>query len=65
MSGFIERKRKTQTVPQKLSGAQAANLIISSSFESYDTVGFDHAEAERVGLKFGAMAQVFPDDTGT
>lgn len=39
-------------------------MIVSSEFEPYDNVGFDHVEAERSGLKFGATAQVFPDDTG-
>ncbi|KAF9462605.1 hypothetical protein BDZ94DRAFT_1260819 [Collybia nuda] len=64
MSAFINKKRLAQVASQKLSGAQAATLIVSSEPESYDVVGFDNAEAERIGLKLGAIAQVFPDDTG-
>jgi hypothetical protein len=60
----LERKLKTQPAPQKISGTEAATLITSSSFESYETIGFDIAEAERVGFKLGEMVEVFPDDTG-
>lgn len=64
MSWFIEKKRQTQSAPKKLSGADAASLIVSSKFETYGTVGFDNTQAERIGLKLGVVVHIFPDDTG-
>ncbi|KAF8587196.1 hypothetical protein K439DRAFT_1407840 [Ramaria rubella] len=48
----------------KLSGTVAAKIILSSSFLDISDVGFDEADAKRLGLKRGAWISANPDDTG-
>jgi len=51
--------------PTKITGTDAAELIISSTFESYDVVGFDFVQATKLGVKAGDTVAIAPDDTGT
>jgi len=63
-TAHLEDLKKRSTVPQLISGTDAAKLIASSSYEPYDVVGFDQTEAKRLGLVAGQMVSMIPDDTG-
>ena len=47
-----------------MSGDDAARLIISSTYEPYDVVGFDEIEAKRLGMQAGRRVAIAPDDSG-
>jgi hypothetical protein len=49
---------------QKISGNNAAELIGSADHENPGIVGFDEAEASRLGLKAGLTVSVAPTDYG-
>lgn len=61
---MIEKEKNNQAIPRKLQGADAGNLVASSSHESLSIVGFNTLDADRLGLKKGDMVQVAPEDTG-
>jgi hypothetical protein len=66
MTKFLESKKTSQFMtPTKITGTDAAELIISSTFESYDVVGFDFVQATKLGVKAGDTVAIAPDDTGT
>ena len=48
----------------KISGADAAREIFTSPFLDLSLIGFDEAEAGRLGIKLGTRISVRPDDTG-
>lgn len=60
-----EKKQDNVAVSTVTSGADAAKLISSASFEPYEVVGFDTLEATRLGLEAGSTVAIAPDDTGT
>lgn len=64
MSAFLEDKKNNQPAAQTLKGADAAELIVGSAYESLSIVGFNTTEAERLGLKQGDEVRVAPEDTG-
>jgi len=65
MTKFLESKKTSQFMtPTKITGTDAAELIISSTFESYDVVGFDFVQATKLGVKAGDTVAIAPDDTG-
>ncbi|KAF8974318.1 hypothetical protein BDZ97DRAFT_1946033 [Flammula alnicola] len=45
LTAFIKKQQAAQKAPIKLHGLDAANKIISSTYEPYDVVGFDTIEA--------------------
>lgn len=64
MTEFIKEQQASQRAPAKLHGLDAANKIISSSYEPYDVVGFDQVEASHLGVVLGDMVKIAPEDTG-
>jgi hypothetical protein len=57
---------KTQTGAgsfTKVSGEEAAKIIISSAYD--ETLSFDERQAKLLGLSQGATVSVAPDDSGT
>jgi hypothetical protein len=61
---LIEKEKNNQATPRRLQGADAGDLMASSSHESLSVVGFNTLEADRLGLKMGDMVKVAPEDTG-
>ncbi|KIP07677.1 hypothetical protein PHLGIDRAFT_29881 [Phlebiopsis gigantea 11061_1 CR5-6] len=49
---------------EKISGTDAAKVICSSSYENVDSIGFDTAEANRLGVKQGDFVSIVPTDLG-
>ena len=49
---------------EKLTGDAAARIIASSSHEDESIVGFEEAEAKRLGFKFGDVVSIMPTDNG-
>lgn len=47
-----------------ISGDEAAQLISSSAYESYNVVGFDDIEGKRLGVQAGKLVAVAPEDSG-
>jgi len=64
MTEFIKKQQASQRAPAKLHGHDAANKIVSSTYEPYDVVGFDKTEASRLGVAMGDVVKIAPDDTG-
>ncbi|KAI0830217.1 hypothetical protein BC628DRAFT_1356943 [Trametes gibbosa] len=63
-SEYISKAGPQKLVLDKISGAQAADIITSSTLESPKAVGFDEAEAARLGIKQGQYVSVTPSDNG-
>ncbi|CDO71392.1 hypothetical protein BN946_scf184908.g150 [Trametes cinnabarina] len=53
-----------QATLQNISGEKAADIICSSVYEDPKIVGFDAADAARLGLKEGQHVSVTPTDNG-
>lgn len=64
MTEFIKKQQASQRAPAKLHGLDAANKIVSSTYEPYNVVGFDKTEASRLGVAMGEVVQIAPNDTG-
>jgi hypothetical protein len=63
MASVIKAKN-TPPIFKNTSGTEAAKLIVSSPFESYDVVGFDVLEANRLNVKHNTLVSIAPEDTG-
>lgn len=64
MAKHLTTLRKEYGTPAKVTGEEAAKAIAASSFESYEVVGFDTVEADRLGLRLGDSVSIAPGDTG-
>ena len=64
LNEFIKEQQASQRAPAKLHGLDAANKIVSSTYEPYDVVGFDKIEASRLRVAMGDVVKIAPDDTG-
>lgn len=64
MTRFLERRKQSRGPPRKLTGDEAAKLIVSCPFEPHSVVGFDSVEGTRLGLKPNDVVAISPDDTG-
>ncbi|KAJ3723003.1 hypothetical protein C8R42DRAFT_665020 [Lentinula raphanica] len=64
MNKFIQSARKDFPTPIALGGPDAAIAIANSPHEPYEVVGFDAAEATRLGVFKGQMIEVVPDGSG-
>lgn len=62
---MIQAEKAGAATIEKVSGADAAKVICSSSHEDVKALRFDTAEAKRLGLKLGDIVSVLPSDTGT
>jgi hypothetical protein len=65
MDAIVKQKRQASPPPlTKISGAEAAKAIFSSSFSDISSTGFDQVEAKRLGITLAMRISVRPDDTG-
>jgi len=63
-SALLAMRESQRTTLTSLTGDQACDIIISSDFESLDTVGFDVREASLLGVRKCDFVLVAPTDTG-
>lgn len=61
---FIDHKRRQHGTPKLLTAEQAATIIMSSSYQPLDIVGFDSVDASRINVKKGDNVSITPTDTG-
>lgn len=64
LTAFLKEKRSGLAATSEITGDEAAKLIGTSTYESYDIVGFDQAEAKRLGVRARQLVAIVPDDTG-
>jgi hypothetical protein len=64
MTEFIKKQQASQRAPSELNGLDAANKIVSSTYEPYNVIGFDKTEASRLGVARGDVVKIAPEDTG-
>ena len=62
--GSVIKAKNTPPIFKDISGTEAAKLILASPFESYDVVGFDVLEANRLNVKHNTLVSIAPEDTG-
>lgn len=58
MDSHVKELRASTKAPTELTGDEAGQQITSSSNESYSVVGFNEAEATRLGFKAGDSESV-------
>lgn len=65
LTQYLEQKKSEGSAPTtKITGNEAAKIIIASPYEPYDTIGFDHVQAKLLDLQPRQMVALVPDDTG-
>jgi hypothetical protein len=64
LSEFLKDKT-AKASHEEITGEEAAKIISSSSYESYEAVGFDAVEAKCLGIEAGKVVSVTPNDTGS
>ena len=61
---LLDYKRRQQSTPKVLTAEQAAAMIMSSSYQPLDIIGFDSVDASRINIQKGDTVSITPTDTG-
>lgn len=63
-SVFYDGREMKQAPCSIITGVEAANKVTAAPHDSYTGVGFNGVDADRLGLKLGAMVAITPVDSG-
>ena len=61
---LLDHKRRQHSTPKVLTAEQAAAMIVSSSYQPLDIIGFDSVDASRINVQKGDTVSITPTDTG-